>query len=180
VKLKPLPEHQKAPVILKGGLINSIREFTGYPEIDLSPFIEFAIFKDSEKVSSFLLPMDIELPETRLNKIISSIIDSRDKFLKYLTFLLTGDGIEIITDTKEPSPDGPLGKMFKNWSIAGTPVFEKLLVAASRYPEKLKSINKLIKSLKSEAIKSEEQVITPEFEIFWQIFQKFIKTNESN
>jgi len=38
----------------------------------------------------------------------------------------------------------------------------------------------LIKSLKSEAIKSEEQVITPEFETFWQIFQKFIKTNESN
>jgi hypothetical protein len=174
VKLKPLPERQKASVILKAGSINSIKEFTGYPETELSPFIEFEIFKDNEKISSFLLPMDIELPETRLNKIITSIIDSRDKFLKYLTFLLTGEEIELIGNNPGPTV-GPGNDSFKHWAIAGTPVFEKLLIAASRYPDKLKSINKLIECIKLESKQSDEPIITPEFESFWQIFQKFIK-----
>jgi len=175
VKLKPLPERQKASVILKAGSINSIKEFTGYSETELSPFIEFEIFKDSEKLSSFLLPMDIDLPETRLNKIITSIINSRDKFLKYLTFLLTGEEIESIESDSNVEKINTVSKIFVSWAIAGTPVFEKLLIAASRYPNKLKSINKLIECIKSESEQSDEPVITPEFESFWQVFQKYIK-----
>ncbi|GAI08831.1 unnamed protein product, partial [marine sediment metagenome] len=42
------------------------------------------------------------------------------------------------------------------------------------------SIDKLIKCLKSEYEQSDESVITPEFENFWQVFQKYLKDNETN
>lgn len=180
VKLRPLSERQKEPIVLKAGSYNFIKEFTGYPETELSTFIEFRIFIKNEHLSSFLLPMEIKLPKTRLNKILSSIIDSRDKFLRLLTFLLTGEEIEIIGKELIKRPPVFIDKNYLRWMISGTPVFEKLLVAASRYPNKLKSINKLIKCLKEESAGAESPVITAEFENFWQIFQTFIKTNERN
>ena len=180
IKIKPLPERQKASKTLKSGQINIIKDYTGYPETELSPFLIFEIYKDGEMLSHFLLQMEIELPDARLSKIISAIINSRDKFLKYLTFLLTGEEFAVLTDNSASGGNGQWEGIHQQWSISGTPVFEKLLIAASRYPDKLKSINRLIKSLKSETIDFEEPVITPEFEKFWQIFQNFIKVNERN
>ncbi len=180
VKLRPLPERQKAAIALKPGSINSIKDFTGYAETDLSPFLVFEIYKDAERISYFLLQMEVELPNTRLNKIITSIVNSRDKFLKYITFLLTGEEIEILGNGTEKVIRRPDSHIFSSWAISSTPVFEKLLIASSRYPNKLKSIDKLIKCLKSEYEQSDESVITPEFENFWQVFQKYLKDNETN
>ena len=55
------------------------------------------------------------------------------------------------------------------------PVFENLLIAASRYPDKLKSIDTLIQRLKSESSQLEEPIITEEFESFWGVFNNFMQ-----
>ncbi len=69
--------------------------------------------------------MEIELPNSRLNKIFSAIIDSREKFLKYLTFLLTGEETDLIGNAK-----GKKDKTSANgndaWAFTGTPVYEKI------------------------------------------------------
>ena len=174
IKVKPLPEHKKAGVVLKTKTINVIRDFTGYAETALSIFLEFEISKENIAYSRFLLPMEIELPESRLNKIFTSIINSREKFLKYLTFILTGEETDLIGNSnsakQKPSASGS-----DSWAFTGTPVYEKLLIAASRYPEKLKSIDALIQHLKAESVEVEETIITAEFESFWQVFQTFMK-----
>jgi len=173
VKFKPLSEQQKATIALKPNEINTIKDFTGYSETALTPFLEFEIWKKSERYSHFLLAMEIELPESRLNKIFTSIINSREKFLKYLTFLLTGEdteviGTESIADKRNTQPND------ESWAFTGTPVYEKLLIAASRYPNKLKSIDALILRLKSESSDLDEPIITAEFESFWHVFQTFM------
>lgn len=174
VKIKPLPEKQKAGVSINASQINTINTFGGYPETALSIFLEFEISKDGNSYSRFLLPMEIELPASRLNKIFSSIINSREKFLKYLTFLLTGEETEIIPSSKSPHKNSKDNET-NSQTYSGAPVYEKLLIAASRHPEKLKSIDTLIKRLKEESSEMKEPIITPEFEGFWHIFQTFIE-----
>jgi len=45
VKIRPLPEHNKAHVVLKIGELNTIKEFTGYSETALSPFLDLKFQK---------------------------------------------------------------------------------------------------------------------------------------
>jgi hypothetical protein len=169
--VKPLPEQQKAGVALKDGEINVIKDFGGYAETSLSIFLEFEIRYIDLSCSHFLIPMEIELPSSRLNKIFSSIINSRDKFLKYLTFLLTGEETDLICNAVSQKNANP--KTGRE-SVSGTPVYEKLLITTSRYPEKLKSIDDLINRLKGESSDMDEQIITEDFKNFWHVFQPFI------
>lgn len=178
VRFKPLPENNKNHITLKPGLTNAIVEFTGYPETALSPFLEFEIVKDKLLCSRFLLFMNITLPPSRLNRIFTSIIDSRDKFMKYLTFLLTGEESELINDMGGRGEGDILaGGAAASW-VNGAPVYEKLLVAASRFPSRLASIDKLIERLKSESATFAEPIITPEFDSFWQVFRKYLQERE--
>jgi hypothetical protein len=171
IKVKPLPEQQKTRVALKSREINVIKDFGGYAETSLSIFLEFEISYKDLFCRHFLLPMEIGLPSSRLNKIFSSIINSRDKFLKYLTFLLTGEETDLIGNAVMQRNDQySRGRE----SASGTPVYEKLLITTSRYPEKLKSIDDLINRLKGESSDLDEQIITEDFENFWHVFQPFI------
>jgi hypothetical protein len=174
VKVKPLPENQKAGEAIKPEKINRIDNFGGYGETALSIFLVVEIAKDRHVHSQFLLPMEIELPNSRLNKIFSAIIDSREKFLKYLTFLLTGEETDLIGNANGKK-DKKSGTGHDAWAFTGTPVYEKLLIASSRFPDKLKSIDTLIQRLKAETTESDEPIITAEFEGFWNVFQTFIK-----
>jgi len=174
VKVKPLPENQKAGEAIKTEKINRIDNFGGYAETALSIFLVFEIAKDSHVHSQFLLPMEIELPNSRLNKIFSAIIDSRERFLKYLTFLLTGEETDLIGNAHGKKDKKP-GTGNDAWAFTGTPVYEKLLIASSRFPDKIKSIDTLIQRLKEETTELDEPIITAEFEDFWNVFQTFIK-----
>ena len=178
ITLRPLPEKNRSSVELIPGKINSFNEFTGYPETLLSPFLDFEITKGGLVCSRFVLWMDIELPGTRLNRIFTSIIDSKEKFLKYLTFLLTGEESELIDNNHtEKSTTGGNGQSF---SIEGAPVYERLLIAASRFPGKLRSINNLIERLKQEARPEDEPIVTKDFEDFWGVFQNFMEQNKKS
>ncbi|GAB2478839.1 phospholipase D family protein [Algoriphagus taiwanensis] len=171
ITLKPLVENSKKPYLIKAGEINEINSFGPYSEAELSPFVVFTIYKDDIQLSSFLLEMDVELPESRLGRIFSLIIDNRDKFLKYLTFLLTGEETSLISDPNVKKPaDGNSGK---NGFLDGTPLFEKMMLASSRNPSKLKAVDDLVERLKSEK-QEEKEIIDDEFEKFWSIFKEFV------
>jgi len=72
--------------------------------------------------------MTIELPDGRLNKIFTSIINSREKFLKYLAFLLTGEETEIINNTELDKSKKHNSTDTNEWSFSSSSVFEKLLI----------------------------------------------------
>ena len=122
--------------------------------------------------------MDIQLPETRLNRIFTSIINSKEKFLKYLTFLLTGEESEMIEQTNGKSVGA--AENGQAFSFEGAPVYERLLIAASRFPGKLRSINTLIERLKRETSPEDEAIVTKDFEDFWGVFQTFMEQNNKS
>lgn len=177
VKIRPLPDQQSTGVLLNPGTVNVIKEFGGYAETSLSIYLIVEIIHDKIPCSSFLLPMDIELPESRLNKIFSSIINSREKFLKYLNFILSGQETGLIDGT--PGEGYTVSKK-GNSSVffEGTPVYEKLLIAASRNPEKINAIDLLISRLKKEQEDEKESVVSPDFEEFWQVFKNYTQSKK--
>jgi len=171
ITLKPLVESSKKPYLLKVGEMNEISSFGPYSEAELSPFVVFTIYKDDIRMSSFLLEMEVELPESRLGRIFSLIIDNREKFLKYLTFLLTGEETSLISDSDMKK--SAIGNAGKNGGLDGTPLFEKMMLASSRNPSKLKAVDDLVERLKSEK-QEEKEIIDNDFEKFWSIFKEFV------
>ena len=177
ILIRPLPEKHRSAQKIYPGNHNRIKEFKGYTETMLSPFIEVQIWRDGLLCGAFLLTMDIILPESRLNKIFTSIIDSSEKFLKYLTFLLTGEDAELINSAV--GAVDRLGIGLKSNSLDSIPVFENMMIAASRSPDKLNAINTLIDRIKKEAIGNDEQIISEEFEEFWGVFRKYLGEQNS-
>jgi len=171
ITLKPLVENSKKPYDVKVGELNEIESFGPYSEAELSPFMVFTIYKGDIRLSTFLLEMEIELPESRLGRIFSLIIDNRDKFLKYLTFLLTGEETSLISDSDgKKTTNGNAGKY---GFLDGTPLFEKMMLASSRNPSKLKAVDELVERLKSER-QEDSEIIDKDFEKFWSIFKDFV------
>jgi HKD family nuclease len=173
ILLKPLQEQKLLPELLSYGTPQVIEKFKGYPESTLSAFLGIEIQHAEFPSKSFLVRMEIELPESRLSKIFTTLIDSNDKFLRYLQFLLGNEANDLINRNITPHQHKNTSEEsawnLENYSI---PVFEKLLVAASRYPDKLKAVERLIARIEEE---SEGNIITPEFKAFWQIFRTFLR-----
>jgi hypothetical protein len=127
--------------------------------------------------------MEIELPQSRLKRIFTNIINSREKFLKYLTFLLLGEESELIETNQsdlETSVKESMNSDSMDWSLQGIPVFEKLLLAASRYPKRLDSIDKLIEYLKAETAETGEQIVSEDFEALWSVFKSYRENLKGN
>lgn len=66
--------------------------FRDVDENDLSRFLRVEIWQGSERLRAFLMKVEIEgLPQSRVSRILRSIINSRDRFFEYLRFLLADD-----------------------------------------------------------------------------------------
>ncbi|MFN8257338.1 MAG: phospholipase D family protein [Bacteroidales bacterium] len=177
VLINPVAEEQHKGLELVQGKIQKLEFRNAYPETILSPFLKVEIFSGKDLQSIFLLRMKIELPDSRLNRIFTAIINSRDKFFRYLQFLLTGEENSKIEITHQEQEHGKTSNGGSGtWNVFGVPIYEKLLLAASRFPEKLKVVNHLIVRIKNETGEDDEPIITQEFESFWT---KFINYYES-
>ncbi|MGE5456742.1 MAG: phospholipase D family protein, partial [Methanococcaceae archaeon] len=123
LKLKPLPLKDFNAVETEPGKVNIIDSFPDFTETQLSTFIKWEIWNDGEPVKQFITQMDFAPPEGRLNKIFSSIINSSDKFIKYITFLLSGNELNVIEEAFSKKDEAVLrGKGNGNDIIAGIPL----------------------------------------------------------
>ncbi|MHC1773820.1 MAG: phospholipase D family protein [Lentimicrobium sp.] len=125
--------------------------------------------------NSFLIKATIDIPDTRHGKILSEIINSKEKFLQYLSFLLSNSGIIDDVETniyngRIESNKGAAGSVWGNYSL---PLYEDLLKTASQHPGKLRSIDELITKLQADETTC--GFISDELIELWSIFKIFIK-----
>lgn len=150
--------------------------FQNINESNLSRFLRFEIWQGAEQQRAFLIKVEIEgLPNSRVSRILRSIINSRDRFFEYLRFLLADDLAKEPVGT-EPGEDGgdSNGEVGSIWDIS-TPIFEQLLLASSRSPRRLKAIDDVIQQLrKEEGEDSTSDVIPHEFLEFWEAFKQIV------
>ena len=176
-KIKPLSAIRHNAVKVELGKKNTF-EFKDFSLSQLSHFIIWQIWEGDKLLKEFIVTMEITIDEKRLGKIFSSIIQSSDKFMQYLSFLLTGHDSQIVQVDTEGNIEP--GKNMENQYgdvLSGIPLYEKLLMAASRFPDRLKSIDELIDKLKTEQEESKKQIITASFVSFLNIFKTYIEKN---
>jgi hypothetical protein len=112
------------------------------------------------------------MPASRVSNIIKGIICDQDKFFEYLRFLLAdefdkegGSGGE--TPTRQA--DGASG----TWDVTA-PIFEQLLITASRRPGRLKEIDGIIRQLMEGNEPDQKSVVPQEFLTLWEAFRTMI------
>ena len=156
--------------------------FQNLGEVELSRFVHFRIeTAEGGLQHEFLWRIPIAgLPQDRLDNILRKIIDTRDKFFDYLRFLLADEitkedllaGIDDQTSDLHATDDQSEGWHFQ------LPIYEQLLVAASRSPRKLADVDQVIQHL-TRGDQDSECVIPETFLSFWESFRGFIPVQEN-
>ena len=148
--------------------------FANLSEVELSRFLHFRIEStDGELQHEFLLRIDIDdLPQDRLENILRKIIDSSDKFFDYLRFLLADEinKEDLLAAVSEGVPPSSSPEISEGWHFH-LPIYEQLLVVASRSPRKLAEVDEIIRHLTTG---DSETVIPETFLSFWEAFRSLI------
>lgn len=149
--------------------------FQNLSETELSKFLVVRISYEGENDISFLMKMQIKLPEGRKGKILKSLISSRDNFFQYLNFfLLENPYLEDNTLDLGRKNNGNDNGYAVRGSNTDLPIFEHLLIAASRNPQKLKAVDRLVQRLKDDDQNTAKivPIVPDEFYDFWNVFKK--------
>ena len=176
ITVKPLPERLLEAVVIHHNISNVIDQFGSYELYSLSPFVIFDILLGSTR-KSFLLKIDISLDHNRLNNIFAQIINNKAKFLTYLSFLLDGDmGMVDLEESGERANKGT-SQNTSEFSI-GSPVYEKMLIAASRNPGLLNDTDKFIQRMLFNEIDNDNKLLPQKFKDMWEVFRKYKVEND--
>jgi hypothetical protein len=125
----------------------------------------------------FLLRIDIiDLPQDRLDNILRKIIDSSDKFFDYLRFLLADEinKEDLLAAVTAGVPPQHSGDIADGWHFH-LPIYEQLLVTASRNPRRLMEVDEIIRHLTGG---DSETVIPETFLSFWEAFRSLIPKSQ--
>ncbi len=159
-------------VPLVSGQINNFA-FRNINESNLSCFVRFEIWHGAECLRAFLVKVDVVgIPDSRVSSILKGIINSRDRFFEYLRFLLADDSEKEEIGGGEKKPGNGDGQD-SIWNL-NTPIFEQLLLAASRSPHRLRAIDDVVKRLCEEGAESNERIVPDEFVEFWEAFKALV------
>jgi hypothetical protein len=137
--------------------------------VGLTSFFAFELTTELEgQVASigFVLNLPVTgMPSERDQRILHSIIADKNRFIRYLLFLLAEDsefGLqELIGGSRTPGNG-------TGASLAGLPLLEELVRASSRQPEKLDRIAALVESLTQAG--SGQDVLPAGFDQIWAAF----------
>lgn len=157
-----------APQALASGSSKTLR-FSAISESYLSRFLHFSIKGKDLPERKFLLCVPIAgLPQRRLDNIFRRMIESSPQFFQYLRFLLAEeiskeDLLRVPTGESDSSGEG-------DTVVFDSPLYEQLLVAASRAPSKLRAVDEVIAKLYSE----DSDVVPNDFLEFWDSFRPLI------
>ncbi len=152
---------------LHAGMENSLI-FENIALTRLSCFVALGIEIDGIMESRLVVKAELAgMPLNREDAIFSDLINNKKSFYQYLQFILEPDGyddlLEIIREDIEKNASG---------TSAGTelspPIYENLLIAASRSRFKLTEINQIM--IRLEKLNSS---VVADFQPIWDIFKKF-------
>ena len=149
--------------------------FRNIRESEITRFMAFTINAGGEDVRQFVLRCELAgIPSARLDTIFQSIVSSREQFFEYLEFLLADELSK--GDFLEPPMKQRIGTGSEedvlSWH-AHLPIFERMIVAAARDPDRLREVDGVIDRLKKQGA-TDRPLVPPEFLDFWEVFRPLI------
>lgn len=144
--------------------------FSDLPIEKITSFFAFKLELE-ELCKSFALNLPIRgIPEDREEKILQSIVSNRENFLRYL-WLLLYEGDYAFFDSNMGVKITGLFKPGRIWHAGEEiPLFEELVRAYSRSPDKIKRIAKLIDDLSK--TEEDNKILPQEFKQLWAVFKE--------
>jgi len=141
-------------------------------ELDLSCFLILELkLKGSSVILRFAMKIEIaNLPSTRSTKIFRDIISNTTNFFKYIRFLLAENYWDEQLSFGERNGIHSDGSSF-GFYFSEEPIYENMLKAVSREPEKLAEIKKVMDKLSEEENK-ETPIIPQDFKELWNVFDE--------
>lgn len=169
VRLAPFNSDHATKVLAPAGPTEF--RFGNINESNLSRFLRFEIYYDKALQCAFLMKIDIAgMPTSRVSKIIKGIVSDRDKFFEYLRFLLADDFDKDADRGGQSGGKGSSDDSADLWDVR-SPIFEQLLVTASRRPGRLRDIDGIIQQLLDDDEQEQKRIIPPEFLTLWNGFR---------
>lgn len=156
---------------LRFGVMNSW-SVHNLSELDLSSFLVVELKLKGHPIElKFALKIEIaDLPETRSARIFRDIISNSANFFKYIRFLLAENyWDEALAFAKENGKQS--GGVLDAYFEYEEPIYESMLKAISRDPEKLEEIRRIMDKL-SEEEDGKEPIIPKDFRELWSVFEE--------
>ena len=143
--------------------------FKNIDKIRLSEFFVVSVYEKTEEGESSIervikVPVS-GLPEDREKEVISSVVNDKEAFIRYVAFLLGDD--YIISVMESEMMDG-LGSANLSFRMQLPELYEKMLKASLYAPEKFDELEFLIKTL------SDDDVIPDGFEDLYNTFKQVV------
>ena len=152
--------------------------FANITEADLSRFVAFTISSGEESLRHFLLQYEIGgLPTTRLERIVKDIVSNTDQFFEYLRFLLADEFSKADFEQSPHDHRRRHGNGGDEFTATELPLFETMIAAASRDPEKMRAVDSVIQRLKTSE-PDKPPLIPVAFLEFWEVFRPLIPASK--
>ncbi len=170
----PVTQGPNAGRSICGLLEDGTIQFRNVAPSDLTQFVGFRLrteHDDQEGSIGFVLNVPADgFPEDRDERILGSLLSDEQKFIRYLLFLLSEEesfeAVDPIIDSllSRQNNQGPGERLFDE-----VPLFEQLVKAYSRSPEKIEKVAALMQDLEDGRV--DEDVIPDEFLSVWETFE---------
>jgi len=106
------------------------------------------------------------MPSERYRMIVRSILSDKDRFIRYLLFILGGD--RDVHSMSSLFPGTLTGGIYHPGNSYGLPLLEEMIRAFSRDSGKIDRISRLIEELKE--VDSQDEVLPAGFSEIWEAF----------
>jgi hypothetical protein len=177
LSLWPISLKQKSAVSFSlGEQIPEIR-FSNIPLEQITGLFAFALSGKAQSYKQeirFVLNLPVKgIPENRDEKILQTLISNQENFIRYLLLLLYEGEYSAFALDMEKRLTG-IGRGGQRWVLMDDmPLFEELLRAYSRDPDKIKRIATLIKDIRK--TEGGQRLLPDAFMLLWQTFQEAVR-----
>lgn len=165
----PISVHESYAQDIRSLNTSGVITFDGLSVAATTSFIAFhlsAVIEGHAMSTAFVrnLPI-VGLPKGRDNSVLIGIISDSRRFIQYLLLILMGEPSQALDVFRDDFSGNRSGEKSTTWGMEDIPLFEELLRASSRHPEKLQQVNQLIQDIKEA---NPDNTVLPEgFESIW-------------
>ena len=143
--------------------------FTRLTITQLSEFYVIGVSDGEQIVERILIIPTDGLPDDREKQVVSSVVNDRDCFYRYIAFLLGDDSILSMLEINNAGVEADDTMSRQAYHVPA--LYEKMLQTAAVNPEKFKGIEYLMKTI------SEDGIIPEDFKKLYETFKKAVKFN---
>lgn len=143
--------------------------FTRLTITQLSEFYVIGVSDGEQTVERILIIPTDGLPDDREKQVVSSVVNDRDCFYRYIAFLLGDDSILSMLEINNAGVEADDTMSRQVYHVPA--LYEKMLQTAAVNPEKFKGIEYLMKTI------SEDEIIPEDFKKLYETFKKAVKFN---